>query len=329
MFNCKFISIFCLLLASVARSMALSTDSLRRTVAAGIPVEVISVNLADPRVHVCVQVARGAESMSALLSRSRPTIAINGAYFSVNSSTPIGDIVIGGKYVCFGGIHTALSISQDNDAVIRRNDRPDYSKPPEYETVLGCGPALVLNGRVDVKPAEEGFHDPHIMGSTRRMGVGIKPSRQLLLVHTLASVTFQKWGEVMLALGCDQAMNLDAGASLGMYYRGRTLLNPGRNLTNMLLVYVDRPLPDRSILSPPPLTYRRSTSMRTTNIGESRITYSNPAPLPPTDSTAPDAILVHLCADSMHIAKESCPVVLNRHIPKNKIPTVCSLRHGR
>jgi exopolysaccharide biosynthesis protein len=41
----------------------------------------------------------------------------------------------------------------------------------------------------------------------------------------------------MQALGCEQALNLDGGASMAMYYRGRTVLSPGRKLTNVLLVY--------------------------------------------------------------------------------------------
>ena len=48
-----------------------------------------------------------------------------------------------------------------------------------------------------------------------------------------------QWARVMKALGCRDAMNLDAGASLAMSYRGRTLIRPGRNLTNLLAVYVD------------------------------------------------------------------------------------------
>ena len=79
------------------------------------------------------------------------------------------------------------------------------------ETVLGCGPALMLDGHIDVRPEAEGFHDPHVMGSTRRMGVGLTRDHRLLIVQTLAPVTFGKWAEVMRALGCSDAMNLDAG----------------------------------------------------------------------------------------------------------------------
>ena len=39
-----------------------------------------------------------------------------------------------------------------------------------FQTVLACGPALVLNGQMDVQPELEGFHDPHVMGATAAHG---------------------------------------------------------------------------------------------------------------------------------------------------------------
>jgi hypothetical protein len=37
--------------------------------------------------------------------------------------------------------------------------------------------------------------------------------------------------------GCLEAMNLDGGASVGLAHQGQILLPPGRNLTNVLVVY--------------------------------------------------------------------------------------------
>jgi exopolysaccharide biosynthesis protein len=233
---------FASLLLMLAAPRQEPPDTLFAASAAGVPCRVIQVNLADPRVHVSVQTASGcpsgAEPFSTLVARSHPTIAVNGAYFSKGTLKPIGDIVSGGRLVTKGMMGTALAITADNQAVIRRvrwGHAEDWSG---YETVLGCGPALMLDGRLDVRPESEGFHDPHVMGSTKRMGVGLTRDRRLLIVQTLAPVTFGKWAEVMRALGCADAMNLDAGASLAMYYRGRTLASPGRNLTNLLVVHV-------------------------------------------------------------------------------------------
>ena len=45
--------------------------------------------------------------------------------------------------------------------------------------------------------------------------------------------------ELMLQLGCQDAVNLDGGASTGMYYNGQTLATPGRQLTTTLQVFVN------------------------------------------------------------------------------------------
>lgn len=213
------------------------------TTAAGISVRVVRVNLVDPTVRVGAQVASGcpssAESFDSLVARSKPELAVNGAYFSKDSLKPIGDIVVDGKLVTAGMMGTALAITADNRASIRRVTWGHAADWSGYQTVVGCGPALVLNGQIDVHPEEEGFHDPHVMGSTRRMGVGLLDERHMLIVTTLAPVSFGKWAQVMKALCCRDAMNLDAGASLAMYYRGQTLIHPGRKLTNLLIVKVD------------------------------------------------------------------------------------------
>jgi hypothetical protein len=135
---------------------------------------------------------------------------------------------------------TAIAITRDNRVTIRRvvPDRTeDWSR---YDTVLACGPALVLAGQIDVDPVRERFHDPHVMGATRRMGVALLRGRRLAIVETEDAVTFARWALVMFDLGAVDAMNLDAGASLALFVRGHTLIAPGRNLTNILTVREDR-----------------------------------------------------------------------------------------
>ena len=45
--------------------------------------------------------------------------------------------------------------------------------------------------------------------------------------------------ELMLALGCVDAFNVDGGASCGMYYNGSFLATPGREIPVTLQVFVD------------------------------------------------------------------------------------------
>ena len=230
---------------SVPAPRVRSTDTLVRTSAAGTPVTVIAFDLADPRVHVSVTVAHGFphgdEPFSSMVHRANPVLAVDGAYFSTTDFAPIGDIVVGGQMIYQGLMGTALAITRDNQALMRRVELDRGQDWSAYETVLECGPALVLNGSIVVNPALERFHDPHIMRPGPRMGVALSGTR-LLVVTTSSAVTFQHWAEMMAALGARDAMNLDGAASLALYYRGKTYIAPSRKLTNILTVSLDDPL---------------------------------------------------------------------------------------
>lgn len=279
--------------------------------AVGSSVRVISVDLKDPRVSVSVAVAKGSpygvEPFHAFISRTKPTVCINGAYASKTDFRPVGDIVIKGKLVYSGLMGTAFCITKDKQVAVKRVIYGHASDWTPYETVLACGPALVLNGKVDVLPEFERFSDPHVMGATKRMGIGVTRDNHLLIVHTLSSVSFLQFGKIMLSLGCLDAMNLDAGASLGMYYRGNTLLTPSRHITNVFEVHVGTPAPDISLLYP----QANSTSLPPAS------------PPDPGNSNAKTAVAVSLCADSMGKASAYCPQTVKRRLPANKIPRPC------
>jgi exopolysaccharide biosynthesis protein len=213
---------------------------LRSRLADGIAVRTIEVNPQDPRIRVTVATAsgfpRGDEPFSSILARYHPILAVDGAYFSKRTLAPIGDIVVDGHVMYQGMMGTALALTSSGEAVIRRVI-PDHAMDwAGYDAVVACGPALVLNGRIDVDPIGERFHDPHVMGAARRMGIAVLPGGHLLFVTTDEAVTFGRWAAVMEALGARDALNLDAGASLALAYRGRIIEAPGRRLTNLIVV---------------------------------------------------------------------------------------------
>lgn len=100
---------------------------------------------------------------------------------------------------------------------------------------VGAGPLLVRNGAISLEPAAEGFSDPKILSlGGLRSAVGITSDGYLLLVA--ASGTVRDMATVMLALGAHDAMNLDGGASSGLWLNGKYLRKPGREISNALLV---------------------------------------------------------------------------------------------
>lgn len=186
---------------------------------AGVLVTYIALRLHDPRVTVRVEVCRGFpggdEPFASMIQRLHPVAAINGAFFSKATKLPIGDIVREGRLVHSGRMGTALALSAEGVPSVRRvvwGHAADWSGA---QTVLACGPALILNGQIDIQPELEGFHDPHVMGATPRMALGYTADCHLLLVQMSGGVTFAREALVMKSLGCVGALNLDAGASLG------------------------------------------------------------------------------------------------------------------
>ncbi|MCC7433469.1 MAG: phosphodiester glycosidase family protein [Methanoregulaceae archaeon] len=204
-------------------------------------VDVVTVPMSTGKYRIDVILPSGFpssdEDFGSMVKRPGLVAAINGAYFDRNSKKPIGDIWSGGTLRHFGAMGTALCVSSDGTVDIRRVQRHKRVDWSAYETVLACGPALVLDGELDCDPASEGFRDPAVMGRVPRMGVGYNASGDLMLVRCAKAVTFQESAFVMLQLGCREAMNLDSGASSALWMKGKTIVPAGRRLTNVIGVF--------------------------------------------------------------------------------------------
>jgi len=217
--------------------------SLIATTVNGVPCKVVKVNLNDPRVRISVEVANGFpfgdQSFASMVSESGADVAVVGTFFDTVSLRPVGDIVVNGNVIYQGHMGTALTLTPTNQSGMKRVPWGRTQDWSGFETVLSCGPALVLDGQIDVDPIGEGFRDPSIMGSVPRVGVGVTADNHLLIVAGGSGQTFYGFAKLMKSLGCENAMNLDAGSSRALFYRGQYLIKPARRLTNILTVHVD------------------------------------------------------------------------------------------
>lgn len=217
--------------------------SLSNPTVLGSPVSVLTVNLNEPKVRVGILLADGFpgtdQEFKEIVARGRPHAAVNGAYFSMDSKKPIGDLVVDGTLVSAGRMGTALTFDAKGKPDIMRVERHKTMKWEGFKTVLACGPALILDGAIDVQFEKEGFRDPHVTGSAARMAVGYTPKNKLIIALIRNTVTFQEEAQIMQSLGCYEAMNLDAGASLAMYHAGKIVQPPSRPLTNVLAIWAD------------------------------------------------------------------------------------------
>jgi exopolysaccharide biosynthesis protein len=203
------------------------------------------------------------EALASMAKRHRALAAINGSYFQAYNSgerkPPVMTLITNGQPVFTGNIGTTMGFTAQNE--VRMDQATVVLKAlstaangyaynygvatnssgvvgefwPRVQEGLGCGPRLVTDGRISLDLRGEKFADPKVLVlSTARSAVGVTRDRRLLLVTT--SGTIPQLAGIMKALGAYQAMNLDGGASSGLWLRGRYLRSPGRNLSNCLLI---------------------------------------------------------------------------------------------
>lgn len=106
----------------------------------------------------------------------------------------------------------------------------------EVRHALGAGPRLLTAGRITVDFKKERMTDPKLTTyKGLRSFIGVDKNG-LLVMGTVGSVSVRELAEVAQKLGLYNAMNLDGGASSGLYYQGKLLTTPGRLLSNSLVV---------------------------------------------------------------------------------------------
>lgn len=98
---------------------------------------------------------------------------------------------------------------------------------------MGCFPHLIRGGQIAVGPQTVVRSKAGDLGN--RSGLGIRANGNFILA-TAGAMSLTRWAEVLRALGCRDALNLDGGASSGLYANGKLLTTPGRQISNALVV---------------------------------------------------------------------------------------------
>lgn len=225
---------------------ARSTRSFRiggRTIRA----ELLTVNLLHPGVDLSVALAGGkvgaTDELKRIAELAGAAAAMNGTFFDAYTESgvkvPYGYIARGGDIVheAPGDKRTVLVFdAADNVELIDGADFLERFEQGDIEGALQVGPRLVRDGKADVRVDEEGFRDPKILtGGGARSAIGVTRDHKLLLV-TAPGATIPQMAELMKQAGAVQAMNMDGGASSGLYYDGKYVTKPGRPISNALVI---------------------------------------------------------------------------------------------
>lgn len=213
----------------------------------GASIYVITADLNDPKIKVDIGLPEKgiahSESFRSMIKRRLPIAAVTGTYFDTKSLLPVGSIIRSGKAEYNGCVGTAVCFLKNADVNEsysvkfidkKRGDNCDWNG---VECGLRTGPRLLANGYYALNPRREGFRDRGLFGLRTRVAMGVTAYNKLLLVAVKTPVTFARITSIMKALGAVDAVCLDGGTSSAMYYRGRLVQRPGRNLTNIFEIH--------------------------------------------------------------------------------------------
>jgi exopolysaccharide biosynthesis protein len=234
-----------------------------RIIVDGVAETVQYVRAAPGTFRIAVGIAGGkvgaTESLDSIAKRCGAIAAINGSFFDCYAPGPIKmpdhPLISGGRMVSRGDIGSELGQTPDGEMrfdsaysisrwhefdpvnpspVLLQSDRSSVLYWARVTEALGCGPRLVANGAA-VSLEQEGFTSAEVLtGVSVRSAVGVTANGGLILIVTHASLP--QLADIMFQLGCRDAMNLDGGASSGLWLRGKPLREPGRLLSNALLI---------------------------------------------------------------------------------------------
>ncbi|MBQ6795428.1 MAG: phosphodiester glycosidase family protein [Clostridia bacterium] len=108
----------------------------------------------------------------------------------------------------------------------------------DVTTIVSGGPRLVKNGAI-YNTLEAFYNEARFTTmATTRTAIGRDSKGNLYIIST-PRATIGQLKELMLHLGCTDAINLDGGASTALAIDGSILRSPGRNLATTLQIFVE------------------------------------------------------------------------------------------
>jgi hypothetical protein len=201
----------------------------------GARVHFVVVNLPAGGLMITPVYVPSGAPFSQMVAAYRPIAAINGTFFHLRTKRPIGDLVIGGTHLHHGKLRTAFFVHGPFAFITTIPKGADLTG--KVDALLACGPRLLTDGRVTVYPKAEGFRDARLFRPARRSVLGITKGGKVVMAVIVTPVTLSHAAQILKALGCVDAMNLDGGGSSALYCAGRYFVRPSRPLVTALMVF--------------------------------------------------------------------------------------------
>ena len=222
----------------------------------------IHVLIVDPKEHAIIPVKASGDSIEretviTLSKRYGAVAAVNGGFWKINGSpagilkinhhwygTPVkrrGAIgwSLNGQKVLIDRMLTNFQLKDcpsGGKIEVIQPSIPTHTTPEEWkelEHIVGGTPVLVRNGNVMGDYSSEQTLESFLVNKNPRTAVGIKDTGEWVFVVVdgryygfLGGMTIKELAELMLELGCIEALNLDGGGSSTMVVEGMVINEP-------------------------------------------------------------------------------------------------------
>jgi len=116
-----------------------------------------------------------------------------------------------------------------------KNKKGSPKEWTHIRTAIGAGPMLIKDGNLVLDAAKEGFTSDKFTSRSQRSFIGETVDR-VLVIGTVPDVTVYELAAILKDMDLVNAMNLDGGASSGLFYKGEIIKNPGREISNAIVI---------------------------------------------------------------------------------------------
>lgn len=208
----------------------------------------VHILIVDPTKNTILPVrANGRETVATLAQRNEALAAVNGGFWKL-SGEPAGILKIDGAWQGMstkprgaigwsskGGqviIDQVLTSLDSIEIEVIPASAPPHTTPSDWEPldhIVGGTPVLIREGTLIEDYSSEQVLDSFLHGKHARTAVGIRDNGDWVFAvvdRHLGGMTIRELAELMLMLGCKEALNLDGGGSSTMVLDNTVINTP-------------------------------------------------------------------------------------------------------
>lgn len=193
-------------------------------------------DLSTQQVSIETVLSRKLTPAAQLARQNETTVALTGTFFDPSTGYPVGDVLVDGNLMAKGQRGSVLAINWQGIPHIFDSGFQSMVDWTDYRFALRGAVRIITAGKVSPNPKAQKFRDSRIWSRASRTAAGITEDGRLILAATKGNVTLSELGKALRTRTVVDAISLDGGGSTFFMYRGKTLIQPNRRLSNLLVL---------------------------------------------------------------------------------------------